>query len=343
MRKQLSRLVWAAVLGLLAACALVVMNAGGPVLLVGGVYALGMILGMVALSAWRLEKHLGQGIGELGRGLGALVKLDLSVRSTVKADDEISKALKQYNASAWELSGAVKSARSAAHQVNVAAAQLDSGVAQLGRVATQQDAALEGIATALGLAREAAGGTETQAAASDHAAQMIAHRLGSAVAGVTDLAGQAETLGKAMEALRGVVDQLGLLALNTAIEAARAGDKNKRVGMIAEDLKKLAQVAETAGGELDGVVQQVQSSMGSATSALGEMQGLVRRLNSASAPVVQAVARQRQILGDIAAALVVCKEQWPDVAKRVEEAQGARLKLAEQSAELGRQTERFKV
>lgn len=343
MRKQLARLVWAAVMGLLVACALAVRFADAPPPLLGGVGVLGLVFFMLAASAWRLENRLGQGIGELGRGLGALVKLDLSVRGTVKADDEISKALKQYNASAWELSGAVKTARKAAHNVTQAAQQLDGGMASLGRVATQQDAALDGIATALSLAREGAGSTETQAAASDHAAQMVARLVGNAAQQVQRVADQGAAMGQALAAMRGMADQVGLLALNGAIEAARAGEAGHRFGLVADDVKRWAAQAAVIGEQIDGAVVEVRASMATAQGALDEVQGMARRLVGASAPVVQAVARQRQVLADIAAALKVCREQWPDVARKVEEAQGARMRLAEQALELGRQTERFKV
>lgn len=343
MRKQLNTLIGAAISGLLVACALVVAYAGQPPLLVAGVYMLGALLGMVALSAWRVAKHLDAGIGELGRGLGALVQLDLRVRSTVKADDEISKALRQYNAGAWELSGVVKSARTAAQGVNAAVRQLDSGMAGLGRVASEQDSALAGLAAAVTLARESTVGAESHASACDHAAQVAGRRVADAAARVQELGAQGTQMAQALEMLRGMADQISLLALNAAIEAARAGEAGRGFGVVADEVRKLATLAAAASEDMETAVAQAQGSVEGAQAALGELQGLVQRMNASSAPVVQAVARQRQVLADIGAALNACKDQWPQVARGVEEAQAARLQLVEQAEELGRQTERFKV
>jgi methyl-accepting chemotaxis protein len=95
------------------------------------------------------------------------------------------------------------------------------------------------------------------------ASRQGAHRL-------LDLGEKSRSIGKVAELITGIAEQSKILALNAAIEAARAGDAGKGFGVVAEEVRNLADHVVESTREIEGLISQIQSEISAAVLASEE-------------------------------------------------------------------------
>ncbi|WP_428833085.1 methyl-accepting chemotaxis protein [Metapseudomonas otitidis] len=150
----------------------------------------------------------------------------------------------------------------------------------------------------------AAQGTETVARTVDVVTE-IATNLGTVADQIEGLNKQSEQITSIVQVIRGIADQTNLLALNAAIEAARAGEQGRGFAVVADEVRQLASRTSQATVEINSVVQQNQNLARSAVSSMSTTQDraregvqlanqageVIREIRSESHRVVDAVAQ----------------------------------------------------
>ena len=146
-------------------------------------------------------------------------------------------------------------------------------------------------------------------------------RLTESVSAVGELQQMSSQIGSILDVIRGIAEQTNLLALNAAIEAARAGEQGRGFAVVADEVRVLAQKTTQSTAEIETMISNLQSSSktasnviescmsdmdmsvqqaSNANSAMEEIQALILEISHMSTHISQAAAEQSETSGDIA-------------------------------------------
>ena len=265
----------------------------------------------VGATVWLLRSKL-QPLSDLVRQAEALGAGDLSARLNVSSHDEIGQLARSFNQMGEALSTMVSHIRKAAEEVNGRAQALSglSGGAyegmeqQSGEITSMAGAVEEFSATSLNiadnmgnterLAQENAqqtriGRTSMQEASSS--LEHIATALNSTATVINTLGQRSQEIGGIVGVITSIAEQTNLLALNAAIEAARAGEQGRGFAVVADEVRNLASRTRQATDEISGMIQSIQQETGNAISTMEQGNVLMQEGLSRNADVASALAR----------------------------------------------------
>ncbi|WLG44817.1 methyl-accepting chemotaxis protein [Pseudomonas sp. FP1740] len=276
--------------------------------------AIGSLLAMllaVGSAVWLLRSKLAP-LGDLVRQAEALGAGDLSVRLNVSSNDEIGQLARAFNQMSQALSTMVEHIRRASEEVNSRAQALSglSGGAyegmeqQSGEITSMAGAVEEFSATSLNiadnmgntqrLAQENAQQTQIGRTSMDEASsslEQIAGALNSTATVINTLGQRSQEIGGIVGVITAIAEQTNLLALNAAIEAARAGEQGRGFAVVADEVRNLASRTRQATDEISGMIQSIQQETGNAISTMEQGNVLMQEGLSRNANVASALAR----------------------------------------------------
>jgi methyl-accepting chemotaxis protein len=281
---------------------------------VGTQLAIGSLLAMllaVGAAVWLLRSKLAP-LGDLVRQAEALGAGDLSVRLNVSSHDEIGQLARAFNQMSQALSTMVEHIRKASQEVN-SRAQALSGLSsgayegmeqQSGEITSMAGAVEEFSATSLNIADNMG---NTERLAQDNAQQtrigrtsmeeasssleQIAGALNSTATVINTLGQRSQEIGGIVGVITSIAEQTNLLALNAAIEAARAGEQGRGFAVVADEVRSLASRTRQATDEISGMINSIQQETGNAISTMEKGNLLMQEGLSRNANVASALAR----------------------------------------------------
>ncbi|MEI6413363.1 MAG: methyl-accepting chemotaxis protein [Pseudomonadota bacterium] len=289
----------------------------------------------------------------VARPLSGAVKLskriaegDLTVEIAAQSGDEIGQLLDAMDHMVQSLRDIISHIRQAAEQLVSQAGQLAetsravaAGSEEQSEAAMSMAASLEQMTASVATVSQHANDASHLSAQSGQVSENGAKVMHQTVAGMERIADTVkrssqtvETLGKQSEeisaivsTIKGIADQTNLLALNAAIEAARAGEQGRGFAVVADEVKKLAARTSASTQEISGMILRIQSGTQEAVRGMETGVQLVEQgaglANAAGRSVGEIQVSARQVVEAVAAISHALQEQSTaslDIARNVE-------------------------
>ncbi|OPY68529.1 MAG: Methyl-accepting chemotaxis protein CtpH [Syntrophorhabdaceae bacterium PtaU1.Bin034] len=272
---------------------------------------------------------------------------DLSVRIEIDRKDEFGDEIRAFRAMVekWknlisEVNTSAVNVASASHELSASAEQMARGAtAQVERTIQVSTASEEMSQASLDIARNtndiadsarkmvttAEKGNEIVRQSVDEVNE-IAQTVEKSSEFVRDLGSQSEKIGEIINVINDIADQTNLLALNAAIEAARAGEAGRGFAVVADEVKKLAERTAQSTKEIGTMVNSIRTGVDRAVDAMGEASQKVKigvelssNAGSALNEIVGSASSLQAMVQQIAAAIEEMNATTDEIAKDIEQ------------------------
>lgn len=228
------------------------------------------------------------------RSLGAMMDKvaagDMTVTFVAHSRDELGDLGQVFNGTVAKIHDLIERVGHTVSQVELQASQVQTISAQSNQAVSGQRSQIEQVATAMNqmsatvqeVARSAAAAVNSAQSVNDETVSgralvqsqqsgiaRLALEIDESVRVINQLAADSQSISSVLEVIKSIAEQTNLLALNAAIEAARAGEQGRGFAVVADEVRTLARRTQHSTGEIEQMISRLHSGVGAAVKAMG--------------------------------------------------------------------------
>jgi methyl-accepting chemotaxis protein len=324
--------------------------------------------------------QLRQGLSDIARGEG-----DLTRRLPVRGKDEVGQSALVFNEMMDNFNQLVRQVRDAASQVSTRVTALSDNADRVAQSSHRQNeqsneaaAAVEQLVSSITSIAQSAEHVQHQSQESLARAHegnrnldvllgemnVVERAVKEMATSVNDFVRNTESITQMTREVKDIAEQTNLLALNAAIEAARAGEQGRGFAVVADEVRKLAEKSSRSAGEIDAITATLsaqsiavhrsieegldhlassQSAVASVSSVLQATNGSVTEVGHGLDAIASATDQQRRVSGDVEASIEAIAGMARTNTETVEQTANAAHDLKRLADSLATLVGRFKV
>ncbi len=243
-----------------------------------------VVIRLSAKRALRPLDYVTKKLIEIGSGHG-----DLTVRLNSESNDEVGLLSSSFNLFVEKIHNIVKNVLLASEQVREAAQSIDQRNIEVNSLLSDQNLETEMVASSMNemvasaveVAKNAENVSSTASEANQQSqsaktdlndsisrVQKLASEVALSATAINDLESNVNDIVSILDVIRGIAEQTNLLALNAAIEAARAGEQGRGFAVVADEVRTLASRTQDSTEEIQKTIQRLQESTHQAISTM---------------------------------------------------------------------------
>ncbi len=310
---------------------------------------------------------------------------DLTMRLKVNGRDEIGQLAESFNVFIGKIQEVIREVTASTSQLSAAAEEMSMITSETRNGVQRQQSETALVATAINemssTVHEVANSAATAASAASQAdgqtdqgkqivsstmssISMLAAEVEKAANVVNQLEKDSEGIGSVLEVIRGIAEQTNLLALNAAIEAARAGEQGRGFAVVADEVRSLASRTQESTQEIQDMIERLQKGAHDAVSAmqsgkeqatqtvdkaaqaeasLNEISAAVAQINEMNAHIAEASRQQGEVVEEVNKNIVNITQVAEDSAKGADQLSTASEEMASLAVNLESQVSHFKI
>ncbi|MGF6705998.1 methyl-accepting chemotaxis protein [Pseudomonas frederiksbergensis] len=278
------------------------------------------------------------GNDEPARLLGALAAMQINLRKTI---EQIAGSATQLGAAAEELSTVTQEASRGLQQQNNEIEQAATAVNEM--TAAVEEVARNAVSTseASNQSTQAAREGRDRVVETVDAIQTMTHDVQNTALMIEGLATQGRDIGKVLDVIRAIAEQTNLLALNAAIEAARAGEAGRGFAVVADEVRALAHRTAQSTQEIEKMVAGIQNGTGEAVSSMQQSNQRTQstlEMARAAGIALEQITQSIQLINERNLVIASASEEQAQVSREVDRNLVNIRDLATQSAAGANQT-----
>ncbi len=283
---------------------------------------LAVIMGMI------IGRSIHRGVSMLEKASAQLASGDLTTNIQIVGRDELARVGASFNQMTAQFANLISEVNHSSTQVNQNADALSVTAEQVAQSSRQQSERAaeaadsveqlntsfkaiaetsEEIVSAANTARDLSKHGNKVVASAVQGIEKVARTVSESAVSIADLGQRSNEIGKILSVIKDIADQTNLLALNAAIEAARAGEQGRGFAVVADEVRKLAERTTAATAEISNMIGAIQSDTGQAVDSMRQGSKEVRegvelanQAGKALQDITRSVEQVVEMIGQIA-------------------------------------------